>query len=91
MKKINVIRAWKDKDYKDSLTPEELALLPESPIELLQDDLSKIIVGGTSYGNINTVSLECWGFCCSVSQGGGGPATNGAYTCHTVFNGSSYC
>jgi mersacidin/lichenicidin family type 2 lantibiotic len=45
----NIIRAWKDEEYRLSLSDAERALLPENPvglIELAHEDLD-IAVGGT--------------------------------------------
>ena len=45
MKKIDVIRAWKDARYRSSLTSEELAQLPthpSGPIELQESALKQI-------------------------------------------------
>lgn len=44
----DVIRAWKDKEYRLSLTDAELALLPEhpaGPIELTVAEMSQIVGG----------------------------------------------
>ncbi len=48
MAKIDVVRAWKDAAYRESLAPEEQALLPENPagaIELTDTDLSGVSGG----------------------------------------------
>ena len=45
MSKENIIRAWKDKDYRNSLNETERLQLPENPagsIELTDDDLMNI-------------------------------------------------
>ena len=53
MSKADVIRAWKDPDYRGSLGAFELAALPENPagaIELTDDDLDGPEVGfATTY------------------------------------------
>ncbi len=49
MTKLDVIRAWKDEEYRASLTEEERKLLPEHPaglIELGDAELEK--VGGAA-------------------------------------------
>jgi len=49
MSELDVIRAWKDKTYRNSLSADELAQLPEHPagmIELTDDELAN--VGGES-------------------------------------------
>ena len=42
---MDIIRAWKDAEYRRSLTAEELAMLPENPagmVELTDEDLGGI-------------------------------------------------
>ncbi|HLI88292.1 MAG TPA: mersacidin/lichenicidin family type 2 lantibiotic [Ktedonobacteraceae bacterium] len=49
---LDIVRAWKDDVYRQSLTGEELALLPENPIgeyELSDADLEMIYGGGSCY------------------------------------------
>jgi len=48
MSNIDVIRAWKDKDYRDGLSEEEKAQLPAHPaglIELTDEDMSSMAGG----------------------------------------------
>ena len=48
---IDVARAWKDEEYRNSLTPDQLAHLPLSPagdVELSEDELN-MVTGGTYY------------------------------------------
>ncbi|HZO76125.1 MAG TPA: mersacidin/lichenicidin family type 2 lantibiotic [Ktedonobacteraceae bacterium] len=45
---MNTIRAWKDSEYRETLSAEELALLPEHPagqIELSEEDLLNVVGG----------------------------------------------
>ncbi|HJQ33740.1 MAG TPA: mersacidin/lichenicidin family type 2 lantibiotic [Pyrinomonadaceae bacterium] len=53
MSKADVIRAWKDPEYRSSLGPAELAGMPENPagaIELADEDLDGSEVGfATTY------------------------------------------
>ncbi len=53
-------RAWKDEEYRLSLSPEELAALPESPLAqasgILDDDELDDIAGGTG---VPSGSLGC--------------------------------
>lgn len=37
-KDIDIERAWKDEDYRNSLTPEQLAQLPPKPAGVLELD-----------------------------------------------------
>lgn len=43
----DIIRAWKDRSFRESLTPEQRALLPSNPIgEVLDQDELRLISGG---------------------------------------------
>ncbi len=78
MSNIDVIRAWKDEAYRDSLTPDQLAALPENPAGFveLDDQALEIPVGGATeilwtfgccitFPNCHTVACFtlCWGIC----------------------------
>lgn len=72
---VDVIRAWKDAEYRESLSDEELAAVPQHPVgtvELNEEDLSGVM-GGNGGGSqtccqnlsvcINTVlvcSIACF-------------------------------
>jgi mersacidin/lichenicidin family type 2 lantibiotic len=61
MSQVDVIRAWKDAEYRRSLTEEQRALLPEHPaglIELTHEQLTGIHGGGDKH----TVSCPT-GYC----------------------------
>nr|BBH85598.1 hypothetical protein KTC_03490 [Thermosporothrix sp. COM3] len=51
--KLDVIRAWKDADYRADLSPEALAALPENPVgeakELTEEELHEVVGGSSSY------------------------------------------
>jgi mersacidin/lichenicidin family type 2 lantibiotic len=50
MSDLDIIRAWKDKTYRNSLNADQLAQLPENPagaIELTDDELGNVD-GGTT-------------------------------------------
>jgi len=52
MNTINTIRAWKDADYRASLSEAELAALPEHPaglVELPEAELAEVGGAGLSY------------------------------------------
>ncbi|MEO6191965.1 MAG: mersacidin/lichenicidin family type 2 lantibiotic [Thermoanaerobaculia bacterium] len=50
MKKIDVIRAWRDEEYRNSLTEQELSSLPESPAGMATvDDSALRSVGGAAW------------------------------------------
>ena len=51
MNNVNMIRAWKDAEYRASLSAEELAALPANPagmVELPEDEMANVS-GGLSY------------------------------------------
>jgi mersacidin/lichenicidin family type 2 lantibiotic len=52
MSKVDVVRAWKDEEYRLSLTEAERASLPVHPAGLieLEDDQMKSIVGAGTGG-----------------------------------------
>ncbi len=80
MSNIDVIRAWKDEEYRNSLTSDQLAALPENPaglVELEDSDLLNVD-GGTSVpcaivtsaiSFILTDGLSCSVNCATVFQG----------------------
>jgi mersacidin/lichenicidin family type 2 lantibiotic len=50
---VDIVRAWKDPEYRKTLTPEELASLPENPAgkpELTADDLANVVGGAAVIG-----------------------------------------
>jgi mersacidin/lichenicidin family type 2 lantibiotic len=60
--KVDIVRAWKDKRYRQSLSPEEQALLPENPagaISLTDEDLGRIAGGVFTRRNDETNGLCC--------------------------------
>lgn len=51
---VDIIRAWKDEEYRQSLSSEQLQQLPENPaglIELSDEDMSSVAGGCTTCGN----------------------------------------
>jgi len=51
MSKVDIIRAWKDEDYRATLTEAERALLPPHPaglIELDDEQMKGILGAGTA-------------------------------------------
>lgn len=47
-KKVDIVRAWRDEEYRNSLTEEQRASLPENPAGLAQvsDSVLRSIAGG---------------------------------------------
>ena len=61
MSKVDVIRAWKDEEYRLSLSEAERALLPESPaglIDVSDGDLDQVA------GGAGTCCCSCTCCCC---------------------------
>jgi len=48
---MNIARAWKDEQYRNSLSQEELAQLPASPVELSDTDL-EMVQGACGIGGL---------------------------------------
>ncbi len=58
---IDIARAWKDPEYRKTLTPEELASLPPNPAgpaELSENELGEVS-GGVSVAIGCASSLSC--------------------------------
>ncbi|HWM91357.1 MAG TPA: mersacidin/lichenicidin family type 2 lantibiotic [Thermoanaerobaculia bacterium] len=63
MRKIDVVRAWRDEEYRNSLSSEQRASLPENPAGLagISDDILRSVTGGC------TGSYVCQTYkCCST-------------------------
>lgn len=54
-KKVDVVRAWRDEEYRNSLSPEELASLPENPAGIATVDESSLrsVMGGLASKQID--------------------------------------
>lgn len=66
MSRLDIIRAWKDEDYANSLTDAERAMLPQNPagfVELADEDMAQA-AGGTiiTLGLICSLALSCISF-----------------------------
>ncbi len=71
MHKIDIVRAWKDPLYRASLSPDELAQIPDNPAGIIElsDDRLKVVAGG-----VLTTALGCtewtfhnWRSCCTTA------------------------
>ncbi len=61
MSNIDIIRAWKDEEYRNSLSEEEQSQLPENPagmMKLLDADM-ECVVGGAKDDNNTASAGEC--------------------------------
>ncbi len=67
-----IIRAWTDAEYRATLSPGELAQLPDHPaglIELTDDDLENVSGGNTIFAitcGFACSSLVCSGYACTA-------------------------
>ena len=60
MKTNNIVRAWKDEDYRLGLSESERALVPQNPagmVELSDKDLRKVTGGWTATSCICTTTV----------------------------------
>jgi mersacidin/lichenicidin family type 2 lantibiotic len=64
MSKENIIRAWKDPEYRSSLNAQEHASLPANPAGTLDDEKLAEVAGGLW-------SLRTWYVACTNKEGGG--------------------
>lgn len=69
----NIARAWRSSEFRESLSPEALANLPESPvgeIELNDDELNEAL-GGSIIDTIVESAIEVTiHVCASAAEGG---------------------
>ncbi len=69
---VDIVRAWKDPEYRNSLTEGELAMLPSNPagmVELSDSELEEVD-GGSSPVCSAILSLVTMALCFSILGGG---------------------
>ena len=62
MSNLDIVRAWKDEDYRNSLNAAQLALLPTNPaglVELTDTELEKVTGGKTKGDFCGLLSFGC--------------------------------
>ena len=62
MSKVDIIRAWKDEEYRNSLSPAQRARVPEHPagmIELADDELQAAVGGARWHSTLLCSWYEC--------------------------------
>lgn len=84
---VDIIRAWKDDEYRNSLSPEELAALPAHPagfMALSDEDLGDVTGGGI--WTVTVVLSMLSGLCCSIVDTviGDGDCSNSAAAVHEL-------
>ena len=74
--KSTIIRAWKDKTFRASLSEEELQNLPPHPSGLIEvsDTALGTIHGGTTAYTLGLQPSTCWNDCGSPTYRGQGQA-----------------
>lgn len=78
---IDVVRAWKDEEYRNSLSEEQKAQLPENPaglIDLTDEAINGVVGGEIDCVNIKTFVAGC-GLCSTFTAECGCPNT--IWTC----------
>jgi mersacidin/lichenicidin family type 2 lantibiotic len=89
MSHLDIIRAWKDAEYRNSLTEAQRSLLPENPaglIELTDMELGSVAGGITLRSPCNSFDL-CQTdvgnthYCCGGGGGGDGGCGMGTAIC----------
>jgi mersacidin/lichenicidin family type 2 lantibiotic len=65
MAKVDVIRAWKDEEYRLGLSEAERASLPAHPAGLidLDDDQMRMVLGAGAHTHLPNVTTGCVGHC----------------------------
>jgi mersacidin/lichenicidin family type 2 lantibiotic len=67
----DLVRLWKDPDYRDGLEPHELPEHPAGAVELTETDLSSVL--GALTPRADSAGLACTGnFDCNISKAAGG-------------------
>jgi mersacidin/lichenicidin family type 2 lantibiotic len=87
---MNIARAWKDPEYRATLSDDELAAMPEhpcGPVELGDEALA--LVAGARTEGLYTLGC-CGGFTAKTTACGSCKATCRAATCNTC-EGQSTC
>lgn len=76
MSQFDIIRAWKDEEYRQTLSDAERAMLPEHPagiVELADADLKAVCGAGTyAYGTLGCCgsAIVCIGLTFAIGTGG---------------------
>ncbi len=72
MSNLDIVRAWKDEDYRNSLTAEQRMMLPDNPAGLVELSDTEIagVEGGTSAPCVTvSVLATCSGNCNTLFNG----------------------
>jgi len=62
MSNLDIVRAWKDENYRNSLSEAELAMLPANPagmIELTNEELGDVAGGRVAAATQPVISFGC--------------------------------
>ncbi|MBO1051935.1 MAG: mersacidin/lichenicidin family type 2 lantibiotic [Dolichospermum sp. DET73] len=66
MSNLDIIRAWKDEEYRNSLSAEQKAQLPENPAGMvdLTDEETQVVQGGWNWNAVNYAVRQTLGRGC---------------------------
>jgi mersacidin/lichenicidin family type 2 lantibiotic len=73
MHKVDIVRAWKDPLYRASLSPEQLAQLPDHPAGAIELSDEQLLAASGGAGAITTApTCTAWSFnhiraCCTTA------------------------
>jgi mersacidin/lichenicidin family type 2 lantibiotic len=89
MRKLDIVRAWKDEDYRMSLSEAERGMLPTNPAGLIEisDGELGVVAGGELIHPVGSFQVICTliGGCNSnlyqICSGDFAPCTAGQYLC----------
>ncbi|MDB9373349.1 mersacidin/lichenicidin family type 2 lantibiotic [Nodularia sphaerocarpa] len=65
MSNIDIIRAWKDEEYRNSLSEEQRSMLPENPagiLEMADQEIQNLVGGEARYASqpVQSAYLPSW-------------------------------
>ncbi len=74
MSEKEIIRAWKDEDYRSGLSESELSALPENPAGLVELSGDEMKAAGGLWFDLDTATIiTCMTYCYVCPIPGGGP------------------
>lgn len=88
---LDIVRLWKNEEYRAGLSEEQLATLPESPIgeiELSDADLQMIQGGQGNSCNSNGYNTTTYDISCTCDGGSNYNNNGGSYTVYSNNNSS---
>ncbi len=86
MSQQDIIRAWKDPEFRESLSEEQRSQIPENPVGIIEltDPEIQAAVGGLAVGGLAVGGLAVGGHCADTDGG----CCTGDYNCPFSSHGS---